>query len=425
MLHLTNELWEQIPNGRLSPFHFFWLIFTGFLIGRGAGSVIAVFRITTDKVYSLAVLWGSRASDDGFAFFILFALALCAALLTGWLILNKAIRFGGAAWVQKALATGQKHPFMKILLPKFIGSWLVMAFGISVGREGPCIQMGASTALSMMRANADNQIKRRFYMLNGCSAGLAAAFSAPFTGICYVFEVMGEKFGHLLLLFMLGGSFGVYVSVTQIFGLGLMLPIPAASLPGPELFILLVPLGIASGLVGVAYNYCIRYSVKMYDQQKLVPIPLRPLCPFLGAAVMLAFFPAITGEGMTIFHELQSNQVLLSYLFLFVATKLLFTAYCVGSGIPAGLMVPILCLGGVMGGIVGQVGVLFNLMPPDLVMGFIVMGMAGGFAASERAPITALVLTLEMTGAWATTPGVLLVAAIASFCGRLAKVQKI
>ena len=418
-----NDVWKQIPSGRLDAFHFVWLILGGFIIGAAAGCVIAIFRITTDLAYTHVIKWAAQQDLSGLEIFIFLALALLAALITGMLILRKPIRSGGAAWIQSALASGQKHPFLKILAPKFLGTWLVMASGISVGREGPCIQMGASTALSLMRGERNNAIKRRFFILGGCAAGLAAAFSAPFSGICYVYEVMKEKIDRLLLLFMLAGSFGVYVSVTQLFGLGLMLPFENTMLPGPKYFLLLVPLGVFTGLVGIAYHYSIRYSLRMYGEQKLIPVYLRPILPFMAAALMALFFPAITGEGLQIFQHFQHGSVMLSYLFLFLAAKLLFTAFCYGSSIPAGLMVPIFCLGGVSGGIFGNVCVFFNIMPAEFVNSCIIMGMAGAFAASERAPITGLVLTLEMTGAWIIAPGMLLVAALASLCGRIAKVK--
>ena len=426
-MHLKdkNDVWKQIPEGHLNAFHFIWLISGGFIIGFFVGIVIGIFRITTDFAYSHVIKWAAPHNLSGFEIFIFFMAILAAALITGQLIRKKPLRRGGAPWIQKALKVGQKHPFLKILLPKFIGSWLVMACGISVGREGPCIQMGASTALSLMRGERDNEIKRRFYILGGCAAGLAAAFSAPFTGFCYVYEVMHEKIGRLLLLFMLAGSFGVYISATQILGLGVMLPLENMGLPSARYFILLVPLGICAGLVGIAYNYLIRYSVQMYAEQKIIPIYLRPLFPFIASALMILFFPAVTGEGLTIFNDFQHGSPLISYLCLFLAAKLLFTAFCYGSTIPAGLMVPILCLGGVTGGIYGECCVFFNLMPAELIDCCLVMGMAGAYAAAEKAPITGLVLTLEMTGAWVTAPGMLLVAAISAFCGRLAKVQDI
>lgn len=425
MFKNKNDVWQNLPDGHLSAIHFVWLIIGGFIIGFFVGAVIAVFRITSGMAYEFAIKWAAPANLSGLEIFLFLVLALLAALITGQLIRNRAIQSGGAEWIQSALANGQKHPFLKILVPKFIGTWLVMALGISVGREGPCIQMGASTAMSIMRGERQNAVKRRFYILSGCAAGLAAAFSAPFSGICYVYEVMKEKIGRFLLLFMLAGSFGVYVSEIQIFGLGTMLPLGPTPLPSLKLFLLLVPLGILVGLVGIAYNYCIRYSLRMYGQEKRIPIYLMPIFPFLAAALMVLFFPAITGEGLTIFSSMQSGSPLISYLCLFLAAKLLFTAFCYGSRIPAGLMVPILCLGGVMGGVYGNCCIFFGLMPLEYVNGFIVMGMAGAFAAAERAPITGLVLTLEMTGAWITAPGMLLVAAIASLCGRLANVQKL
>lgn len=419
------SVWDSVSETALNSQQVIYLTIWGFLVGMATGTVISIFRILSGKMYHFIRAYTS-APDPTFGKVMLFLLlCLIAALITGFLIRNPAIRGGGAAWEISALTEGQPHPWKKILLPKFIGSWLVMAMGISVGREGPCIQMGAATALGLENFNQDMAQKRRFFILGGCSAGLASAFSAPFAGIPYVYEVMRQKIDPVLFTFMLAGSFGVFVSQIQIFGLGLMLPFGQAIMPTPLFFFWLVPLGICAGLTGCAYALALQTSLKLYARQTLLSPCLRPVIVFLSAGIMLFVFPAVTGEGLSIFSSIKAGEALLGYLCFFLAAKLLFTAFCYGSGIPAGVMVPVLCVGGVTGGIFADLLLNFGLISHNVADGMIVMGMAGAFASAERAPVTALLLVLEMTGAWNLAPGMLLVVAIAVICARLLKVDPV
>lgn len=419
------SMWKDANPEEERPATLLYLVFLGFLVGFFSGVIIAIFRITTNKAYSFILHW--TASNDTFLPMLVLWIggAVAAALFVGWLIRNQAIRFGGAGWVLDALADGQNRPWLKILLPKFVGSWLVMAFGISVGREGPCIQMGAATALGIKNLDAKNAYERRYFILGGCAAGLAAAFSAPFAGICYVFEIMKENITRTLFVFLFAGSFGVYVSATKIFGLDVMLPFGPAPIPGFWQLWILVPLGIFAAAVGIAYNYLLRISKYAYGNQKKIPVYFEPLFAFVGAAIMVIAYPSITGEGLTIFASIQNGSVLVGTLFIFLAAKLVFTAFCYGSAIPAGLMVPVLCLGGVAGGIYADLLANWGILNPQFSPCCIVIGMSGAFAAAERAPVTGMMLVAEMTGAYAAVPGMLLVTALATFLARLAKVRAV
>lgn len=417
----SEELWQSPEDAIQHPLPLLHLVMVGLFIGLCAGTVISVFRITTSFVYSFVI---ANTADCPMPLMLGFlALVTAAGFLVGHLIKNPAIRYGGAAWLAQALENGQPRAWRIILWPKFLGSWLVMACGISVGREGPCIQMGASTALGLHKIGPTQKIERRYYILGGGAAGLAAAFSAPFAGICYVYEVMNQKLDQGLFIFMLAGGIGVFVSCTQIFGLDVMLPMEQALMPSPARCWILVPLGIVAGIVGIIYNYLLRVSIKCWEKQPFLPPRFRPVPVFLAAGLMVLFFPAVTGEGLTVFPGMEAGRTLIGFLGLFLLVKLLFTAFCYGSGIPAGIMVPVLCLGGVTGGIYADCLQMLGIVGNEEMLSCVVMGMAGAFAAAEKAPVTALVLVAEMTGAWAVVPGLLFVSAIASWLAKVAKVK--
>lgn len=416
------QILEKGPGHIMDPAYFTGL---GMLVGFVTGLAISLFRIFKGTFYNFALNWTSAHNDSWPAILGWLGLGLVAALIVGLLIRNPAIRAGGAAWIGQALENGQDHPWLKILFPKFLGSWLVLAFGVSVGAEGPCIQMGAATALGLKKFDVAEVAERHYYILAGCAAGLAAAFSAPFAGICYVYEIMNAKLSHRLLIFLMAGSMGVYFACNYIFGLGVMLPLPGAALPESWNLWLLVPLAFFSGFVGIAYNYMLRWFIALYEHQKLIPQFFRPILPFFVAGVLVVYLPALTGEGMDIFSRIEFVHVMGNFLLIYLLLKLVFTAFCYGSGIPAGVMVPVLSLGGVAGIIFADFTTPLGFSYPGYLQACLAMGMAGAFAAAERAPLTGLVLVLEMTGAFSVVPGIFLVAAMASFCARIFKVNRL
>lgn len=399
----------------------------GLLIGLLAGAIIAVFRITSSAAFAAVLDWFRAHAGEPLLCAAWGVPALLAALITGRLMKDPAIRSGGATWITQALAGPQKNVLMRILLPKFLGSWLVMACGLSVGREGPCIQMGASTALGLARCDgggdaATHAAKRRMLILGGCAAGLAAAFSAPFAGIFYVLEIMKERISHNLLILMLGAGLGVYLAATGLFGLGLMLPLKDAVPPAPPFLWTAAMVGLCAGLVGIVYCGLLRRAQTLYARGRRFPLLLRPVFPFLGAALMLFCYPLATGEGLSIFGFMESGGTIPALL-VFLGVKLLFTSFCYGSGVPAGLMVPVLVLGGVAGGLCAAGLSAAGIAGGGGAAAFIAMGMASAFAAAERAPLTGIMLVLEITGVYAIAPGLLLAAAVATLLARVARVR--
>lgn len=419
------SVWFAASQKSLTPWQLLYLCAWGFIVGGAVGAAVSIFRIASSSAYQLLLNFTSAPNPvSGSAFFI-FILALLFALITGYLIRNPDIRFGGVSWELYAIADGQPRPWRTIFFPKFLGTLLVMSMGVSVGHAEPCVQMGAAAALGLSRNRADGVMKRRFFILGGCSAGLSAAFSAPFAGVAYVYEVMRLKMDSAIFVFLLSGCLGVYLTETRVFGLGMILPFGDMALPSLPQSLWLVPLAFLAGLTGILYTVTLRGSVKLYDRQKLLSPCFRPIAVFLAAAILLFAYPALTGNGLSVFSSIQSGGALTGYLFFFFCAKLLFTAFCYGSGIPAGVMMPLLCVGGVAGGVYANTLLALGLISPSLVNLMVVLGMAGTFACAEQAPVTAMLIVLELTGAWSAAPCMLFVTAAAVFCGRVFKIQAI
>lgn len=422
---INPALWTEEGLRQKTPGHLFHLAMTGLLIGILIGALICVFRIIKDTAYNSLLMWLEWEKSSYIPVILYAVLAAVSAFIVCRLIKNPAIRLGGANWILNSLEHGSPHPWSKVLFPKFLGILLVLSCGVSVGSEGPSIQMGAAGALGLKRFTPFQSLERRFFILAGCAAGLAGAFSAPFSGICYVYEVMKEKMSGALFTFLLSAAIGVYISCYKILGLTTLLPLAAFYIPDLLHLWILLPLAFFAACVGMSYTILLHASLKISGRIKRIPIWILPVFAFAGAFLAVIFFPDISGEGMGIFTPINAGQTTLAFLGVFLLAKLIFTAFCYGTLIPAGVMVPLLCLGGVSGAIYSGILNLYGFADPGLQSTCIIMGMSAAFAASECAPITAAVLVAEMTGSWNMAAGLLAVGAMGYFFARLFRRQPI
>ena len=124
---------------------------------------------------------------------------------------------------------------------------------------------------------------------------------------------------------------------------------------------------------------------------------MRAVLPFLLAGVLLVVYPAVLGGGHNLVEAVSQDQALQGLLVLF-AVKFLFSMASFGAGVPGGIFLPLLVLGAVVGSSFSQGAHLLGL---DTATGnFVILGMAGLFAAIVRAPVTGIVLISEMTGSF-------------------------
>ncbi|WP_412074848.1 ClC family H(+)/Cl(-) exchange transporter [Streptomyces xanthophaeus] len=289
---------------------------------------------------------------------------------------------------------------LRLLPAKFAGGLIALGSGLVLGREGPTVHMGAAIgAEAGRRARMDpRDITLLHTSLAG--AGLAVAFTAPLGGVLFVCEEVTEVVrARLVLLTLIGTATAVGCS-QLLLGDGPVFRIPA--LPDPQLALLPVFLlfGAATGVLGAAYNRLVVGVLAFCDRVTRVGPVAR--AAVIGAVVglLLGIDPLLAGGGDQVSGRLLSGDiplvpVLAVYLVLrFVAGPLSYAA-----GTPGGLFAPLLALGALWGALVHGLALPFLPGGSSGAVPFAIAGMAAMFAASVRAPVTGLVLTVEMTGA--------------------------
>jgi chloride channel protein, CIC family len=370
--------------------------------GAIAGLLGSIFRLALergDRLRDTLIFWAHGRKAPGFLMVVLSCAA--AAGLAAWLV-RKYSPFASGSGIPlvEAVLAGERPQAPFPLIPvKFFGGLLAMGAGLALGREGPSVQMGASSADTLARIFRRNSPDRRVLLAAGAGAGLATAFNAPIAGAIFVLEELIRRFEPRIAIVALGAS-SAAITVAHLF-LGYQPDFHVAALAFTRnngikaLFFLL---GAVAGLVGIAYNHAILGAIALADGLRQWPVELR--AAIIGAAVgTLAWFaPGLVGGGDPITQHVLEGVGALAIIPLVFLIRFGLGAVSYAAATPGGLFAPLLVLG-------AQLGLFFGIGCQFLFSGlgvqpvaFAVVGMAAFFAGVVRAPLTGIVLVTEMTG---------------------------
>ena len=142
--------------------------------------------------------------------------------------------------------------WLRILWVKLVGGIVGIGLGLSLGREGPSIQIGAVTAQGLSRAFGRTRMEERYLITAGASAGLAAAFNAPLAGVMFALEELHRNFsGVVLAPSMAAALFGYHGQPLRLW--------PGAGLPFRHAAALSSPVHVDCSYFGNYYRFCGRY----------------------------------------------------------------------------------------------------------------------------------------------------------------------
>ncbi len=394
------------------------LALEGCFIGTAAACVICCFRLCMDAAYPRIMHWLSGWQERWWTALVWMMTLIAAARFLGWLVKKVPLISGSGIPQTELMVLGKlhisRHEWLKILPAKFVGCLVSTLGGLSLGREGPCIQMGAATAALVSGLWERFTFSGHIHIAAGAAAGMTAAFGSPIAGIFFVFEEMKTKFtrGGLVVV-----AFAVTVSelVTQfVFGYGLIFPFEHfQSLPLMQSWLYPV-MGIVMGAAGVAYNKALLGTKNFEALHTPLPQDWRILPPLLAAFVLAFVFPCVLGGGEHLVKELSeligSPLSLLKFLLLLGLIKISFALFSYTGNVPGGILMPMLCIGAVLGALSGQALLAAGLISAEHWQTFIVYGMVGFFVSMVRVPLTGTALVLEMSGAVYCLPGAVIVA---------------
>lgn len=226
----------------------------GVAVGLISGLLVVVYRLGIEYGTDCARWMYAQIRNQPWLLVPWMAAAAGSALLIAWMV-DKEPMAGGSGIPQTngVVIDGLKMRWQSILPVRFVGGLLGSLFGLSLGREGPSIQIGASGAQFLshrLRGRRREDAQEHYLVSAGAAAGLSAAFSAPLSGMMFALEGIHRSFSPTILMGATAASLTADFVSKYCFGLRPVLDFGAVGqLPLAE-YIWLIPLGIVAGLVG-------------------------------------------------------------------------------------------------------------------------------------------------------------------------------
>ena len=284
----------------------------------------------------------------------------------------------------------------RVLPIKFFAGLLAIGGGLVLGREGPTVQMGGAVGDAISRGLKVSPRERLTLIAAGAGAGLAAAFNAPLSGLIFVLEEVQRDFHPIVF----GTAFLAAAVADVIARLGAdpfpVFSVPKYPTPPLETLPAFAILGIVAGVLGVLFNRSLVVSLDFYArlQNKVLAAGITgALIGFIGW-----FVPAAIGNGHPLAELTLGGRIALLAIPGWFLIRFLLTISSYGTGVPGGIFAPLLVLGALIGLAVGQVALKIVPLADVQPAVFALVGMAAYFTAIVRAPLTGVVLIIEMTG---------------------------
>lgn len=375
------------------------LIGEGILVGAVGGAVVLLYR--------LALTWAGTWLFEILEFIkgkpLWCAVWLFGLMLTGMVVgkLTKwepMISGSGIPQVEGEVSGRLSQNWKRVVPAKFVGGFLCMLGGLSLGREGPSIQLGAMMGKGVSRYLGRGDKEEKYLVTCGASAGLSAAFHAPLAGMMFAVEEIHKGFYLPILLPVMTASVTSDYIGSHILGLDPVFRFQITEYIPQDQYWMLILLGIITGGCGVFYNWSMLKIQELYRKIPHLDESGRIVSAFLISGVLGLVMPSVLGSGSEMIVELTEGKMLIGAVFLTLAIKFLFSAVSFGSGAPGGIFFPLLILGGMIGAATAMAATAFFGLDPVYINNFVLLGMTGFFTAIVRAPLTGIVLLFEMSG---------------------------
>ena len=374
------------------------------LVGLIAGLMGVAFQFAlngAEFVREVFAGWFRTRGQTG----MMATVAFCAVLAgcANWVTMRIAPEAGGSGipHVKGVLLGLRRLRWARVVVAKFVGGFLSLAAGLSLGREGPTIHIGAASGMGV--AERLRIPKRSYHTLRcaGSGAGLAAAFNAPLAGFLFVIEELRRELTPLTYGAALIACVASDAITRLIIGQHSAFRITGYPTPPMSALPFVAALGLLAGVLGIAFNRSLLIAGR---KMRRVPVssPVKGMLVGVLAGLAVQYLPDVAGGGHRTAEIVLSGRHAHSQALLYIGALLLakfaLTVISYSSGAPGGIFAPMLVIGAFLG--LGFGEVMRDCLAPMQVSppAFAVLGMAALFSSVVRAPLTGIVLIVEMTG---------------------------
>ena len=408
MKNLEKTLKSIVEN----PKYIFRLSVQGVMVGIFAGLMVCLYRFLLSESEHILRNYLTIIQTNVVYIVLFFVFLAVLGLLIDWITKWEVDSSGsGIPQVYAEVKGHMEANWAKVLFSKIVAGVMTALGGLSLGPEGPSVQIGGMAGKGVARLFKGSKTDELRLILVGSAVGITAAFNAPLAGVLFVMEEINHGFDKTLIFIALVSAIVSDFISKSIFGQSTVLTFPINNIPLENYWILIV-LGIVIGVIGYVYNIGMIKSSDFVNSLK-IPSQLKFVAVFIISGVVALTIPQISDGGHFMMDMLGVAIPSLGVLVLLLVLKYLFSMFSFSSGAPGGIFLPILVLGAYIGAIFGSVVVPALGMEHVLIYKFIVISMAGFFAATVRSPITGIVLIAEMCGSTESLVVMIIVSLIA------------
>ncbi len=371
------------------------------LVGLLAGGVAVLFRALLaggDSLRNGLIAWAQQWPMIGWIAPVLFSAV--GAVVAVWIVRRFAPEASGSGipHIEAVLHRLRDLNWRRVLPVKLVGGTLAISAGLALGREGPTVQMGSSMGAAVAEWLHSSTRERLVLIAAGAGAGLAAAFNAPLAGLVFVLEEVQRDFRPVVF----GAAF-IAAAIADILarlasGQFPVFTVPSYPVPPMTALPAFALLGLLAGVFGVFFNRSLLATMNVFG--RLSGRNMLWAVAAIGAATGLVgwFAPGLIGGGHGLTEVALVGRVALVTIPLIFIMRFAQTILSYSTGAAGGIFAPLLVLGALLGLATGNlVHEIAPTVAPDPAV-FAVIGMAAYFTAIVRAPLTGIVLIVEMTG---------------------------
>ena len=369
------------------------------LVGVFVGIACALSMVLLHWLLDLPAHIFMEGNNEGFEDLplllrILFPLIACFLLIFVLHYLPKKWQKVGVPYVIERLNYHKGNLPMMNAVVQFITAGIGLMGGLSIGKEGPAVHVGATFGSRMAMRLGLSQNHVEVLVACGIAGAISAAFQTPLAGVLFALEVIFLEYQIAIILpVILSAVFSMAVSHV------LLGPITLFSFDRIAVLVLNSETIIA--LLLLSLTIALLAGVFYRTQQALWrinhwPIAWRFLLVGIATALCAAFIPEVLGAGYDSVERLLAGNLLTNVLLVVLLAKVLLTAFSIGLGIPGGMIGPTFVMGGLTG-IQVALWAFSGEVDLELISLFALLGMAAMMATSFQAPLTGLIAIVEMT----------------------------
>lgn len=314
-------------------------------------------------------------------------------------------RGSGIPQIKVAYASREGIVPVRDAIGKFFVGTLQIGSGASLGLEGPTVQICSGIASTLGRVIRLSPQSRRQLIPVGAAAGIAAAFNAPIAAVTFTIEEVVGQLDQTVLSGVIIAAAVAAVIERSVLGENPVLTVHEHyRLSDPRSLLLYAGLGVAAAVASVAFTDGLLRVRARFRSMTSIPVWAQPaiggmVTGLLAAGVMAwCHVGGVTGGGYGVLERALSGSLAVRVMLALCAAKLIATVFSYSSGGAGGIFAPSLFIGATLGGAFGSLDKM--LFHHDDIGAFALVGMGAVFSATVRAPMTSVLIIVEMTSGY-------------------------